>query len=139
MRSTFSLVFKKVLYTHDLASIPSKGEAGFPAPTNPLAMVFSVWRTTLLPSHWDTYFSLLGMGIPTSSCPRELDLSDAWEKSPFTYFLSCPSWISLTISFFSWYQSLAWCLLTLYNLYHLFGSGPITFSFGEDNVGMFCR
>lgn len=68
---------------------------------NPSVMVLSVCHTTLLPLPWDASFSLLGMKLPTSSHPRELDLSETWEKSPFTCFSRCLSLISLSISFLS--------------------------------------
>lgn len=50
-------------------------ELVLPPPANPPAIVLSMWHTTLLPSHWDVSFSLLGLGLLASSRPYELDVS----------------------------------------------------------------
>lgn len=96
----FGIDFREVFYTQDLVSIPSSREAGFPTLENPPIMVLSMWRAVLLPSPWDAFLALLGMGLPVLTCPRWLDLSDEWKESPFTYFLRCfPLYLSLD-SFF---------------------------------------
>lgn len=46
-------------------------------------------------------FGFVGSGLPNLSRPCGLDLSDELEKSPFTYFLRCSSYISLSISFWA--------------------------------------
>lgn len=87
----FSFDIREAFYIQNLANVPSMGRASFLAPTNFLAIVLSMWHTILFLSPWDISFAFLDLGLPPSSSPRELDVSDPREESPFTYFLKYPS------------------------------------------------
>lgn len=65
------------------ASLPTPEESSYYG-VDPVTHNF----TTLALGHIFCFF------VPRASyfiSPRELDLSESWEESPFTYFLRCPS------------------------------------------------
>lgn len=73
--------------------------------------------------------TLLGMRLLNKSILWEMDLPWAWVEPPLTYFFNYSSWMRLSISFLSWHKSYVWCPLTLWNLHHRLGSGPMMYEF----------
>lgn len=82
-----------IFFVAELASLP---------PTNPPAIVLSIWRTTLSRSSLYGPLPFMDPRFLVSTCPQELDSPNLSEKSPLTYLLRCPSWMRRLIFFLSW-------------------------------------
>lgn len=105
-------------------------------PTNPHAILFSVWRTTLSHSYLDDSFPFFApgaFGIVTTAWEIL-----SWPLRGITFDIVLKA-IFLDRSFLSWYKSSVWCPFILWNLHHLQDSGPTMSAFGEGGVGMSCK
>lgn len=83
-------------------SVPSTDETNLPAPGKYFCYGVEHVVHNFTPFSPGCLFALLGLGLPKSSLPFKSDLSNPLKESLFTFFLSCPSQISLSNSFFSW-------------------------------------
>lgn len=114
-----------ILRMHPVYLLPMKLVS--PPLVNPFAMLLSVWGTTLLRSPCNTSFYLLGLGLPTSSHPREL-VCLRHERSHPSHISWCSS-PRLVSRFPFWVASILYIMsLNSMDLHHHFHISCLVFS-----------